>query len=187
MPEPPNPSGLCGCGCGQTTPRASYTSTKANVVRGEHLRFIPGHQRQRFAPEGKRWCRECRDFQPVDAFHGDPARQKSSGLCKEHRRVLCRTQGVRDSVKNIGLRRFGLTLEDYRQMLESQSGLCAICNRPETQKHQGGAVKHLAVDHCHQTGRVRGLLCADCNRLLGIVEDDPIRLQSAISYLLRYR
>lgn len=80
---------------------------------------------------------------------------------------------------------YGITSEEYDAMLEAQGGVCAICKRPETGKHQSGNTKSLAVDHCHTTGKIRGLLCGDCNRAIGLFEDDVSRLGAAIAYLSR--
>lgn len=65
-------------------------------------------------------------------------------------------------------------------MLRSQGGGCALCHRPP----RPGKVLH--VDHDHETGSVRGLLCFTCNNALGDFEDDPGRLRAAITYLSRY-
>jgi hypothetical protein len=75
-----------------------------------------------------------------------------------------------------GLRRYGLTPEEYDLMLVLQDGLCAICHRPPTD------IK-LAVDHDHETGTVRGLLCPSCNNGLGRFRDDPALLTRAADYL----
>ena len=83
-------------------------------------------------------------------------------------------------------RKFGITPERYSELLELQNGTCAICKQPETATRLG-KVKALAVDHCHQSGVVRGLLCADCNTGIGKLKDDPVVLQSAIQYLNKYR
>jgi len=76
------------------------------------------------------------------------------------------------------LKKFGLTLGQYDILFESQGGRCAIC-----QRRQSEFKIRLAVDHDHATGRVRGLLCADCNRVLGMMEDSTDRLQNAVDYL----
>lgn len=60
-------------------------------------------------------------------------------------------------------------LKTYYKLIKSQNNLCAICNRPETKK-QKGKIRALAIDHCHKTQKVRGLLCFDCNTTLGKVE-----------------
>ena len=79
-------------------------------------------------------------------------------------------------------RRFGISPETYSQMLQSQNGVCAICGNPETAT-RFGVVKALSVDHCHETGKIRGLLCSDCNTGIGKLKDDVTILQSAIRYL----
>lgn len=79
-------------------------------------------------------------------------------------------------------RRFGISLVDYEDMFEAQGGKCAICDQPETQK-RNGVVKALAVDHNHETGKVRGLLCTDCNTGIGNLKDSLDVLKAAIAYL----
>lgn len=74
----------------------------------------------------------------------------------------------------------GMTVEEYRVIWQRQKGLCGICNKTETE-----AGRRLAVDHCHKTGRVRGLLCGNCNRGIGNLQENIITLQSAINYLRR--
>jgi len=81
----------------------------------------------------------------------------------------------------------GLTLEEFDSLLESQCGVCAICHEPETDKGNNGETKRLAVDHCHRTGIVRGLLCGSCNRMLGQVDDRVEVLRTAIEYLSKRR
>lgn len=81
---------------------------------------------------------------------------------------------------------FGITLEQYDALFESQHGLCAICKHPE-HRVKGGRILPLCVDHDHETKRVRQLLCADCNTAIGLMQDDVLRLQSAIAYILRHR
>ncbi len=79
-------------------------------------------------------------------------------------------------------RAYGLTPEEYDQLSQQQGGLCAICGEREMQVNQYG-VKRLAVDHDHETGLVRGLLCNNCNNGLGRFKDNPERLLRAVSYL----
>jgi hypothetical protein len=74
-------------------------------------------------------------------------------------------------------RRFGLTLESYAELLEAQGVGCAICGR------QARAGSSLHVDHDHETGEVRGLLCFSCNASIGKMADDPERLVRAADYL----
>src|SRR5712675_1123242 len=65
------------------------------------------------------------------------------------------------------LRQLGITIDIYDALVEKHKGLCAICNNEETRLSRNGGVCRLAIDHCHSTGKIRGLLCHDCNTGLG--------------------
>lgn len=80
-------------------------------------------------------------------------------------------------------RRFGLTHEDYLRMLELQGGVCAICGKVRLNKGK----YHMAIDHCHKSGKVRGILCGWCNKGLGLFDDKPEFLNKAIEYLAKER
>jgi len=77
------------------------------------------------------------------------------------------------------LKEFGITPEDYDKMFEDQNGKCAICGTEKL----GSPGKHLAVDHDHATGKIRGLLCSRCNRTIGWFDDNPSLLRKAAQYL----
>ncbi len=77
---------------------------------------------------------------------------------------------------------YGITGDQYNELLIAQDGLCRICGKQETKIRHGRTVA-LAVDHCHATGRVRGLLCNKCNRAIGWLGDDPALLIRAAEYL----
>ncbi len=83
---------------------------------------------------------------------------------------------------SILLSHYGITLADFNAMRESQGGVCAICREKPT-KGQTKVCGGLYVDHDHDTGAVRGLLCTNCNQGLGHLKDDVTRLQNAIEYL----
>lgn len=74
--------------------------------------------------------------------------------------------------------KYGISVEQYNEMLDSQNGCCLICN-----KNQNTLNRRLAVDHCHKTGKVRGLLCAACNTSLGHLEEDIDRMTRLINYV----
>jgi hypothetical protein len=78
-------------------------------------------------------------------------------------------------------RNYGISTDQYDLMFQEQAGLCAICRSPETTKK-----KTLSVDHDHETGTTRKLLCHHCNSLLGHAKDNVGILQSAIQYLKGY-
>lgn len=76
------------------------------------------------------------------------------------------------------LKQYGLSYNDYQYMIYLQENRCAICN-----KHQNTLSVTMAIDHCHDSGQVRGLLCSSCNLGLGNFKDNPENLQAAIQYL----
>ena len=81
-------------------------------------------------------------------------------------------------------RNFGISLDDYKNMLSCQDNKCVICLKPETKVHKKtNKVINLAVDHCHKSGKIRGLLCWSCNTSIGKFNDDVEVLQRAINYL----
>lgn len=77
------------------------------------------------------------------------------------------------------LKSYGITIELYNEMLEQQGGVCAICKKNDS-RHR------LSVDHDHNTGKVRGLLCHKCNRTLGVFNDNIDLFRSCSSYLMKY-
>jgi hypothetical protein len=97
-----------------------------------------------------------------------------------------RAEKLRKSVASMRLLNYGVSAEDYERRLVDQNGVCAICRRAETATLKG-KVKSLAVDHCHTTKKVRGLLCANCNHGLGKFGDEPALLRAAADYLEKSR
>lgn len=128
-----------------------------------------------------RKCRMCGIVKLKDrmAIH-------SPGVCKECITRKCARWGAenpdrwksqkRDSYLN---KMYGISLNGFMALLESQHGMCAICAR-----EIGDGGNELHVDHDHKSGRVRGILCGRCNRGIGQFNDDPALLKKALDYLL---
>ena len=93
--------------------------------------------------------------------------------CKEREQAVQR----RETHRERWLKQYGLTPEEYEEMMAAQEGLCAICRG---EQHNG---RNWCVDHDHVTGKVRGILCMACNTALGNFRDDPAILAAAIRYL----
>jgi len=74
---------------------------------------------------------------------------------------------------------YNLTQKEYDKLYKEQDGKCAICRTP-----QEDLSRVLAVDHCHKTGKVRGLLCDACNKRLGMFRDNPSIMEDALYYLI---
>jgi hypothetical protein len=139
-------------------------------------------------------CSRCKETRPLDAFWIERRRNKPKAVCKSCCVIIAREwrknnpaagrkRYVRDKVavrERHLIRKYSISLAQYDAMLKAQDGKCAICRTPETEQFKG--VFH--VDHCHSTGKVRGLLCRGCNHILGTVKDNPKTLQRAIDYLI---
>jgi hypothetical protein len=130
----------------------------------------------------EKMCSICGQRKPLAAFHKSPVClygvESYCKACKAEKRRTYNTlypQRVRDSdLKGM----YGITVEEYQQMLAQQDGLCAICGVGS----EDGA-EPLVVDHNHTTGSVRGLLCALCNALVGYAREDIAILARAAAYL----
>ena len=101
-------------------------------------------------------------------------RKQNKEKCKEHY-LKYREKGREGAWR----RRYGITREDYNLMLENQNYTCAICHTTDV----GRGHTHFHVDHNHDTGEVRGLLCDKCNRGLGYFNDNIKTITNAIKYL----
>ena len=78
--------------------------------------------------------------------------------------------------------RYNLSIEKFDEMIKKQNNKCAICNQPEF-KIRYGKIQSLAIDHDHLTGKIRGLLCNNCNRAIGLMHDSIETLKNAVAYL----
>lgn len=141
--------------------QAEYASNrhKANVVGpDQEIARVPSSE----WPEGERWCAGCQSFVPL--FYCSGSRCKACASSAAHARRLESN--------------YGISPEEYQRIFQIQGGRCAICrNRPRSIR--------FAVDHDHQTGQNRGILCKRCNHdLLGGAHDSVELLWRALTYLL---
>ena len=113
-------------------------------------------------------------------------RARHPGSAAAHSREWYENRGGREwTRRHLFKKKYGITLEQYDEMLSAQEGKCAICRKQETVQ-QRGKLFLLSVDHNHQTGKVRALLCSKCNRALGFFDEKPRRLLNAAIYLLTH-
>ena len=131
----------------------------------------------------RRWREKNRDREKVAAAAYQRRRRAEDP--DKHRRQLREWHRSNPSKRrDYELRaNYGMTLQQYDTMLEEQGGVCAVCRQPESSVNQRGQVKPLAVDHCHSTGRIRGLLCSGCNVSIGHAKDNPETLRNLANYL----
>lgn len=108
-------------------------------------------------------------------------REKRNKISRDYRQRNLEEIRARDIDRDLK-RAYGISFEDYKAMEVAQDGKCKICGG--TTLYRG---TRFAVDHCHITGKVRGLLCTKCNSGLGMFNDDINLISAAISYLREYK
>lgn len=147
---------------------------------------VKSSRRMRVAPKGKKYCADCDKAKPLSSFsQRKDAPDGRSFYCKEC--AAKRDKAYQSKRKASSWRRhYGISEHTYWEMFEEQGGVCAICGQPETWTHKGTPA-HLAVDHDHATGQVRGLLCHRCNTALARFNDDIARFESAVCYLRKWK
>jgi hypothetical protein len=178
VPIPTYKLNSCRCGCG--------ARVKGIWRKGHHRRGVsPRNKKHRTPEQIRQKAKTWRD----------------KNLAKIHQWQAEWRRLNPDKMKAVAerrkLRRYGLTVEQYLQLLAAQSGLCAICLEPERKgrsikSHRAGKPftqekGRLAIDHCHHSQQVRGLLCGNCNAVLGHAKDSIEILKAAITYLERYK
>ncbi len=135
-------------------------------------------------------CYECKIEKPINKFKFRTDTSTYRGICKPCQNAQARKRPnyqkwhrenkhiVAEHSFKAKLKKFyNLTMEQYKLMRQSQNDLCASC----------GELKPLVIDHCHKTGKVRGLLCVHCNCGLGAFYDTVPKLESAIKYLQKHK
>jgi len=147
---------------------------------------------------GIKWCPTCKVEKPLDAYtilkrgarKGHPV-----GACKQCRTVLHKTRKRKDptiyeriewpaKLKSL----YGITREQYDALLAEQKGCCAICGSAASysRNYKFTGLAKFSVDHCHTTGKVRGLLCTKCNRALGLLNDSIETVLRMAKYLRKH-
>ena len=129
-------------------------------------------------------CKTCRAKKHKEWSFSNP--EKVKALNEKHRqtrRDYYNSPKIKEKYNLLRIKRdFGMEAEDYLNLQAKQKGLCAICGEPETCSRQ----KNLSLDHNHETGKVRELLCNSCNRGLGYFRDKHELLQKATNYLIKH-
>lgn len=153
------------------TDTGKYRSQCKSCHKGYNIDLFDKQEYQmKLISEGCKECTKCKKVFSLDNFGIDRnTRYGYTGRCKSCLLEIRSENGKWGSKKH----RYGITKKEYEIMNLSQKGKCAICKTKDT----------YAVDHCHSTGVVRGLLCRECNLGLGMFQDNTEFLNSAIKYL----
>ena len=131
-------------------------------------------------------CTKCAQNLPIDAFGADKKQlQGKNSWCKKCRSIAAGQWAAANPEKVAKTRRvdklrkkYGMTLCDYDRMLSEQNGKCKLCGGTQRKDR-----KYFDIDHCHKTGRVRGLLCNGCNHALFLFDENLISAETAFLYL----
>lgn len=124
-------------------------------------------------------CTDCGVFKSASEFNLERDIRAVGGVTM---RAQCRPCREHVKWKSFIQRTYGITAEEYYDMLAAQDNKCAICESEEVNNSRVTSNK-LFIDHCHDTGKVRGLLCSKCNHSIGLLNDDVDLLRKAIDYL----
>lgn len=198
--------GFCHCGCGGKTLVSLKTVKKRNQVKGQPYLFQLGHKnKDKNDIRTEKLCRLCEKVLPISSFSKGTSQckecinkrnkkkywedvEKSRLEGRENYKSLVERGGPRNQYISPRKRRdyylkgrYGITLKDYEKLWEGQNGKCAICEKDLLPSRKS------AVDHCHTSGKTRGLLCSSCNTSLGKFNDSPEMLMKALSYLKYWR
>jgi len=152
--------------------QAEYERARRKRLAEDEANGIRRARRTKDVPDGMKWCARCQDFRPVTSFPARKVGGKPAAYCRPCQRAYNRERNARI--------KFGLDADEYEMLLACQDYRCAIC---------GGLPRKnaLAIDHDHETGEIRGLLCSRCNhKLLGAANDSAARLRTAADYLEAY-
>lgn len=147
--------------------------------------FVPGKNQKRLKEtQAKRLqeintnskrCSGCKEYKTIDSFHGSYENGNLSSKCR---------QCISASFLHY---RYGMSVSQFNQLREEQQNSCGICRTQlEIDKDSTIRSKRVAVDHCHASGKIRGLLCASCNTGLGLFKDSTSILTEAIAYLSQH-
>lgn len=156
------------CGQGEKTTAYGCQECAREYFRIRSYRQRGAPSRGKHAPAiTTKECSSCGQVKPLSEFSKSYSRGRAGvvSTCKPCRSLYeaCRGRGI--------------TVDQYREMEAAQGYACAICGEPESTRNQ------LVIDHDHETGVVRALLCSLCNMGLGAFRDDPARLKDAAKYL----
>lgn len=142
--------------CGKTEKYTSI-STCTNCINSERAK---GHQRENYY-RSERFLNHVKN-----------------GTSRLMKPAVSRKVGREKTLQKFRINKYGLTEEQHQKMFDNQNYRCATCGR-----HQNELPKKLSIDHCHNSGKVRGLLCNNCNVALGFVRDSVATLENMIKYL----
>lgn len=129
-----------------------------------------------------KYCPRCGETKSRKTdFRQVPGPKKTHSYCTPCLREYQRERARKYNYKA----KYGISIDDYNALLAEQDGRCAICQTDDPGEGPNRR-KNFSVDHHHESGQVRGLLCNRCNRMIGLAQDDPLVLQTAAGYVAKH-
>jgi Recombination endonuclease VII len=165
-------------GCSLAKPIAEFTyelqlRSRRRLRRRFYFKRLERDHCVKCAESIQELCSACHEPKPLADFYYTWSGHAclKSGHCRD-----CWSRARKRSQRSrLRSTPYSIRHEQFLQMTVKQGGVCMVCGQ--------GPAKDLVVDHCHTTGRIRGLLCGSCNMGLGLFKDDPKRLKAAVRYL----
>lgn len=133
----------------------------------------------------KYYCQEHLDKRTISQRNSYEKKKLDPEWCKQQRDYakMMREENKNKHKERYLKKKYNLTLEERSKLLKSQNNCCAICGYNKLENEN----KFPVIDHCHNTGKIRGILCANCNIGLGMFKDEIDLLEKAISYLSKIK
>lgn len=160
----------CKCVCGTIKTRRIK-----DIINNVGLSCGCKRQKYFLKEENQKKCYECLNIKDIKEFSKNVTTK--DGLAKKCK-LCCRGQQLKWS--------YGLSLEEYENLLKQQDGKCACCGTEDNLKEFGRKGKYFDVDHCHKTGKIRGLICGPCNSGISRLGDGLDKVLLAYNYLKRF-
>ena len=138
-------------------------------------------------------CAVCKEIKPFDSYYNSKTAKDGKGYrcksCDDLARRKWRENNLESSKKSSRRNQlwstYRMTLDEYDVLFKKQDYKCAICVTKENKVSHNDC--NFSVDYCHETGKIRGLLCNQCNRALGMFQDSVDILETATTYLKSYK
>jgi endogenous inhibitor of DNA gyrase (YacG/DUF329 family) len=130
-------------------------------------------------------CKKCRNLRYNEwaKKNKDKVKERNTKQHNNRKEYYQSERGVESSRRTHLKRKYNMTLEKYNEMLDFQNNVCLICEQPENCIRN----KFLAVDHCHITNKIRGLLCTNCNRAIGLLKENIETMEKMIKYIKKHK
>jgi hypothetical protein len=170
-------------------PRHSLKSINKKAFDLGIVKYHYAATENKMIPDFHRLCRSCGEIKPIGCFYPVRTRQRTTVAKTFARCIDCVKSSYRPNHEKYRARelqrKYGITAQEYDSLLQAQNGVCAVCGNPEKITMYKKVIS-LCVDHCHTTGKIRGLLCSACNKALGALEDSPERVEALLNYIQQH-